>query len=89
MSRHEVAPLLLDRLDAVLAELVAVAADLEDGSALDARTIAEITRLITDGARSPLLNAAVPESELGVALRRIRFRIASAQIGGDDPWPAC
>jgi hypothetical protein len=89
VSRHDVAPLLLDRLDAVRAELLAVAADLEDGTALDARTIAEITGLITDGARSPLLNAAVPESELGVALRRIRFRIASARLGGDDPWPAC
>jgi hypothetical protein len=88
VSRHEVAPLLLDRLDAVRAELLAVAADLEDGTALDARTIAEITGLITDGARSPLLNAAVPESELAVALRRIRFRIASARIGG-DPSPAC
>jgi hypothetical protein len=89
VSRHEVAPLLLDRLDVVRAELLAVAADLEDGTALDARTIAEITGLITDGARSPLLNASVPESELGVALRRIRFRIASARIGGDKPWPAC
>jgi hypothetical protein len=89
VSRHEVAPLLLDRVGAVRAELLAVAADLEDGTALDARTIAEITGLITDGARSPLLNAALPESELGVALRRIRFRIASARIGGDDPSPAC
>src|ERR671922_64052 len=88
VSRHEVAPLLLNRVDAVRAELLAVAADLEDGP-LDARTIAEITGLITDGAHSPLLNAAVPESELGVALRRIRFRIASARIGGDHPWPAC
>jgi hypothetical protein len=89
VSRHEVAPLLVNRLDGVRAELLAVAAELEEGTALDARTIAEITGLITDGARSPLLNAAVPEPELGVALRRIRFRIAAARIGGDDPSPVC
>jgi hypothetical protein len=89
VSRHEVAPFLVCRLDPVRADLRAVADELEDGAAVDPRTMAEIAGLITDGARSPLLNDAVPESELAVALRRIRFRIAAARYGDDDARPAC
>jgi hypothetical protein len=49
--------------------------------------MAELTGLITDGARSPLLNEAVPEPELAVLLRRIRFRLASGSAG-DQLRPA-
>ena len=38
--------------------------------------------------RSPLLNGAVPETELDLALRRIRYRLATASRGGDDLRPA-
>jgi hypothetical protein len=89
VSRHDPAPLLVDRLGPVRSELRAVAAELEEATAPDPRTVAEITGLITDGARSPLLNPAVPEPELAVALRRIRFRLAAARIGSDDLPPAC
>jgi hypothetical protein len=87
VSRHDVAPLLVERLGPVRAELLAVAAELEEAPALDPRTMAAITGLITDGARSPLLNAAVPERELAIVLRRIRFRLA-APPAGDDLRPA-
>jgi hypothetical protein len=71
----------------VRGELLAVAEELERAGALDPRTMAEIAGLISDGARSPLLNAAVPESELDVLLRRIRFRLATVRPG-DDLRPA-
>ena len=88
VSRHDVAPILIDRVAAVRADMRAVADELERATVLDPRTMAEITHLITDGARSPLLNAAVPERELAVALRRIRFRLETA-AGADAPRPAC
>jgi hypothetical protein len=83
VSRHEVAPMLLDRVGSVRADLLAVADGLERVRVLDPRTAAEIQQLITDGARSPLLNAAVPERELSVALRRIRFRLETAPAGDE------
>jgi hypothetical protein len=49
--------------------------------------MAEITGLISDGARSPLLNSAVPEPELAMVLRRIRFRLA-AMLRDDELRPA-
>jgi hypothetical protein len=87
VSRHEVAPMPVERLGPVRADLLAVADDLEHARDPDPRTMAEITLLVTDGARSPLLNAAVPERELAVALRRIRFRLETAT--GRDELPAC
>jgi hypothetical protein len=87
VSRHDVAPILVGRLGPVRGELLAVAEELERVRALDPRTMAEIMGLISDGARSPLLNAAVPESELAVLLRRIRFRLATVRLG-DDLRPA-
>lgn len=83
VSRHDVAPLVIERLPPVRAELLALAEELERAPALDPRTVAEIAGLVTDGARSPLLNRAVPESELAVTLHRIRFRLAL----GDDLRP--
>jgi hypothetical protein len=83
VSRHAVAPLLVTRLAPVRGELLAVAEELEHARGLDPRTMAEITVLISDGARSPLLNAAVPETELAVALRRIRFRLATGRTAED------
>ncbi|MEA2383309.1 MAG: hypothetical protein QOH72_3280 [Solirubrobacteraceae bacterium] len=77
VSRHDVAPVVIGRLGAVRGELLALAAEVEHAVALDPRTMTEIARLVTDGAHSPLLNAAVPESELDVVLRRIRFRLAT------------
>ena len=76
-SRHDVAPVLVDRVGPVRGELLAVAEEIERMPALDPRTMAEIAGLVTDGARSPLLNRAVPETELEMALRRIRFRLAA------------
>jgi hypothetical protein len=77
-SRHDVAPLVVERLDApVRRDLLALAEELERAPRLDPRTMAEIAGLVHDGARSPLLNRAVPESELEVVLRRIRFRLAT------------
>ena len=88
VSRHDVVPVLVGRLGPVRGELLAVAEELEHARALDPRTMAEITGLISDGARSPLLNATVPEPELAVALRRIRFRLATMGLGDDDLRPA-
>jgi hypothetical protein len=78
VSRHEVAPLLLDRVAPVRGELLAVADEVERLPALDPRTMADIARLVHDGARSPLLNGDVPEPELALALRRIRYRLETA-----------
>jgi hypothetical protein len=77
VSRHDVVPLLVDRVAPVRAELLEVAEAIERAPALDPRTMAEISGLVHDGARSPLLNGAVPESELEVLLRRIRYRLAT------------
>ena len=79
VPRHAVDPLLVTRLAPVRGELLAMAEELEHAPSLDPRTMAEITTLITDGARSPLLNAAVPEPELAIMLRRIRFRLAAGR----------
>jgi hypothetical protein len=87
-SRHDVAPLLVDRVGPVRGELLAVAEEIERVPVLDPRTMAELAGLVHDGARSPLLNGAVPETELDVALRRIRYRLATASRGGDDLRPA-
>src|SRR4051794_15037091 len=78
VSRHEVAPLLLDRVARVRGELLAVADEIERVPALDPRTMADIARLVHDGARSPLLNGAVPEPELALSLRHIRYRLETA-----------
>lgn len=87
-SRHDVAPLLVDRVGPVRRELLAVAEEIERVPVLDPRTMAELAGLVHDGARSPLLNGAVPETELDLALRRIRYRLATASRGGDDLRPA-
>jgi hypothetical protein len=79
VSRHDVAPVVIGRLGPVRGELLALAAEVEHSGALDPRTMTEIAKLVSDGARSPLLNAAVPESELDVLLRRIRFRLATVR----------
>jgi hypothetical protein len=76
-SRHDVVPVLVDRVRPIRGELLAVAEEIERMPALDPRTMAEIAGLVHDGARSPLLNGAVPETELEMALRRIRFRLAA------------
>jgi hypothetical protein len=86
VSRTAIAPMLLSRVAPVRGELLAMADELERSPHLDPRTMAELSRLITDGARSPLLNEAVPESELAVLLRRIHFRLAAA--AGDELRPA-
>jgi hypothetical protein len=85
-SRHDVAPLVVERLaDPVRRDLLALADEIEHAPVLDPRTMAEISGLVHDGARSPLLNRSVPASELEVALRRIRFRLAT---GADELRPA-
>ena len=84
-SRYDVAPLLVGRLAPVRDELLAVAEEVERAPALRPATMVEISRLITDGVRSPLLNEAVPEGELAMLLRRIRFQLATAR---DDVRPA-
>jgi len=76
-SRHDVVPVLVDRVRPIRGELLAVAEEIERMPALDPRTMAEISGLVHDGARSPLLNRAVPETELEMALKRIRFRLAA------------
>jgi hypothetical protein len=84
-SRHDVAPLVVERLDApVRRDLLALAEELERAPRLDPRTMAEIAGLVHDGARSPLLNRAVPESELELVLRRIRFRLATPPAVAED-----
>jgi hypothetical protein len=80
-SRHDVAPLLVRRLAPVRDDLLAVAEEVERAPALQPGTMVEITRLITDGVKSPLLNEAVPEGELALLLRRIRFELATARDG--------
>ena len=80
-SRHDVAPLLVGRLAPVRADLLAVAEEVERAPVLHPATMVEITRLITDGVKSPLLNEAVPEGELAPLLRRIRFQLATARDG--------
>jgi hypothetical protein len=80
-SRHDVAPLLVGRLAPVRDDLLAVAEEVERAAALHPGTMVEITRLMTDGVKSPLLNEAVPEGELALLLRRIRFELATARDG--------
>jgi hypothetical protein len=87
VARHAITPMLLSRVAPVRGELLAMAEEVERSPRLDPRTIAEINGLITDAARSPLLNAAVPESELAILLRRIRFRLAD-DAAGDGLRPA-
>lgn len=87
VQRHAIAPMLLSRVGPVRGELLAMADELERTRRVDPRTMADITWLITDGARSPLLNEAVPETELTVLLRRIRFRLAAGTVG-DELRPA-
>lgn len=84
-SRHDVAPLLVGRLAPVRDDLLAVAEEVERARDLHPATMVEINRLITDGVKSPLLNEAVPEGELALLLRRIRFQLATAR---DDVRPA-
>jgi hypothetical protein len=86
VSRHDVVPLLVDRVGPVREQLLEVADQLDRGVVLDPRTMAELAGLVHDGARSPLLNGNVPESEVAVVLRRVRYRLAIA--AGDDPHPA-
>jgi hypothetical protein len=85
VSHLEPAPLLVGRLAPVRADLLAVAEEVEHAATLHPGTMVELTRLITDGVRSPLLNEAVPEGELALLLRRIRFQLATAR---DDVHPA-
>src|SRR3954453_17268002 len=80
-SRHDVPPLLVGRLAPVRDDLLAVAEEVERAPALQPRTMVEITRLITDGVKSPLLNEAAPEGGLALLLRRIRFELATARDG--------
>lgn len=80
-SRHDVAPLLVGRLAPVRDDLLAMAEEVERARDLRPATMVEITRLITDGVKSPLLNEAVPEGELALLLRRIRFELATARDG--------
>jgi hypothetical protein len=80
-SRHDVAPLLVGRLAGVRDDLLAVAEEVERAPALQPATMVEITRLITDGVKSPLLNEAVPEGELALLLRRIRYQLATERDG--------
>jgi|1186.fasta_scaffold90537_2 hypothetical protein len=92
VSRHDVAPVLIGRVGPVRGELLAVADEIERMAELDPRTMAEIAGLVHDGARSPLLNGNVPETELEQMLRRIRYRLATAATaaagGEDDLRPA-
>jgi hypothetical protein len=81
VSRHDVAPLLVGRLAPVREDLLAVAEEVERAPVLHPATMVEITRLITDGVKSPLLNEAVPEGELALLLRRIRFQLDTAREG--------
>jgi hypothetical protein len=83
VPRHAIAPMLLSRVEPVRGELLAMAEEVERSPRLDPRTIAEINGLVTDGARSPLLNEAVPEPELAILLRRIRFRLAAGAAGDE------
>jgi hypothetical protein len=75
----------LPAIDAARRRLVApahrreLADELERADAVHPRTVVEVTRLLTDGGRSPLWNAAVEEGELEMTLRRIRFQLASAR----------
>lgn len=75
-----------DRVDLVRAELLALADELEAAESLDPRTMLDLSRLLCDSGLSPLLNRSIPESELYVALRSIRYRLTGAPAGG-EPAP--
>jgi len=79
VPRSAVAPQLLARVAPVRGELLAMAEELERAPRLDPRTMAELTGLITDGARSPLLNEAVPDADYRDALEA-RVKDVSGRI---------
>jgi hypothetical protein len=56
----------------VRAELLALAEELEAAEHADPRTMVDLDHLLCDSHLSPLLNRAIPESELFVAVRSIR-----------------
>jgi hypothetical protein len=71
-----------DRVRLVGADLLALADELEAAEGVDPRTMLDLDRLLCDSRRSPLLNRAIAESELFVAVRSIRYRVLNARVGG-------
>jgi hypothetical protein len=68
----------LERLAPVRADLLALADAVLAAERADPVVLDEIEALLRDGIRSPLLNVALPAGELDVALRRVRFNLATA-----------
>jgi hypothetical protein len=67
-----------DRVRLVQAQLLALADELEAAETVDPRTMVDLDRLLCDSCLSPLLNRAIPEPELFVTVRSIRYRVSSA-----------
>jgi hypothetical protein len=72
-----------DRVRLVHKDLLALADELEAADTVEPRTMVDLDRLLCDSCHSPLLNSAVPESELFAALQSIRYRVLSARVGAN------
>ncbi|MGZ4168963.1 MAG: hypothetical protein ACXVE4_11365 [Solirubrobacteraceae bacterium] len=72
------------RVGAVRAELLEVAALLEQAPRVDPDCIAELLRLLTSGCDSPLFNPEIHPSELKATLYFLRSRLADHPR---DPGP--
>jgi len=66
-----------DRVRLVRARLLALADELEAAEGVEPRTMVELDRLLCDSRVSPLLNRSIPESELFVAVRSLRYQVLS------------
>jgi hypothetical protein len=62
----------------VRADLLALAEAVLAAERADPVVLDDIETLLRDGIHSPLLNVALPAGELDVALRRVRFNLATA-----------
>ena len=71
------APRLLAAPPALCGELLALADEIEAAPGGDPRIWADVEALLRDAIDSPLLNEALPEDELAIALRSLLYRVAT------------
>jgi hypothetical protein len=74
-GRHDVVP--VERVRRARRELLALADEIEAAPGGDPRIWADVEALLRDAIDSPLLNEALPEDELAIALRSLLYRVAT------------
>jgi hypothetical protein len=83
-GRYRCTVLLYDRLDAIRADLLQIAAMLECADDPDPECVAELNRLLRDGCDSPLYNRDVHPSELRATLYYAQQALAEYRWRRDD-----